>query len=81
MDDYLLSVAETAKRLGIKSDRCYVYKLIEKGYLKAIKLKSLKVRNSELNRFLKEFEGKDLSNLDDIKELQGEKHEQRNSDF
>lgn len=69
MDDYLLSVADAAKRLGIKSDRNYVYELVKKGYLKAIKLKSLKIRNSELNRFMEEYDGKDLSDLDNIKDL------------
>ena len=70
MDDYLLSIADAAKRLGIKSDRNYVYELVKKGYLKAIKLKSLKIRNSELNRFMEEYDGKDLSDLDNIKELE-----------
>lgn len=69
MEDYLLSVAETAKRLGMPSDRNFVYKLIEKGFLKALKLKSLKVRNTEVNRFLEEYEGKDLNDLDNIKDL------------
>lgn len=69
MDDYLLSIADAAKRLGIKSDRNYVYELVKNGYLKAIKLKSLKIRNSELNRFMEEYDGKDLSDLDNIKDL------------
>lgn len=69
MDDYLLSVADAAKSLGIKSDRNYVYELVKKGYLKAIKLKSLKIRNSELDRFMEEYDGKDLSDLDNIKDL------------
>jgi len=69
LEDYLLSVAETAKRLGVASNRNFVYELIEKGLLKSIKLKSLKVRNSEINRFLEWAEGKDLSNLNNIKEL------------
>ncbi len=69
MEDYLLSVAETAKRLGVASNRNFVYGLIEKGLLKSIKLKSLKIRNSEINRFLEWAEGKDLSDLNNIKEL------------
>jgi len=69
LEDYLLSVAETAKRLGVASNRNFVYELIEKGLLKSIKLKSLKIRNSEINRFLKWAEGKDLSDLNNIKEL------------
>ncbi len=69
MEDYLLSVADTAKRLGVASNRNFVYELIEKGLLKSIKFKSLKIRNSEINRFLEWAEGKDLSDLDNITEL------------
>lgn len=69
MEDYLLSVADTAKRLGVSTNRNFVYELIERRLLKSIKLKSLKVRNSEINRFLEWAEGKDLSDLDNIKEL------------
>lgn len=69
MEDYLLSVADTAKRLGMPSNRNFIYELIEKGLLKSIKFKSLKIRNSEINRFLEWAEGKDLSDLDNIKDL------------
>ncbi|KHD35177.1 hypothetical protein NL50_14885 [Clostridium acetobutylicum] len=68
MEDYLLSVSETAKRL--KTNRNFIYELINKKLLIAIKLGSLKVRNSEINRFLKENDGKDLTDLENIKELQ-----------
>lgn len=47
----------------------YVYKLIEKGYLPAIKLGSIKVLKSSLETFLIENEGKDFSNLDDVKQF------------
>jgi len=67
MEDYLLSVADASKRLD--SSRNAVYELINNGYLKAMKLGSLKIRNSEINRFLQEFEGKDLSDLSNIKSL------------
>ena len=43
-----------------------IYELIDRGNLKAIKLGSLKIRKESLNNFLKENEGMDLSNLDDI---------------
>lgn len=69
VEDYLLSVADTAKRLGMPSNRNFIYELIEKGLLKSIKFKSLKIRNSEINRFLEWAEGKDLSDLDNIKDL------------
>lgn len=69
MEDYLLSVSDAAKRLGVASNRNFVYELIDKGLLKAIKLRSLKVSNTEINRFISWAEGKDLSDLDKIKEL------------
>lgn len=67
MDDYLLSVAETAERL--KTNKNFVYKLIEKGFLKCLIIGSKKVRNSEINRFLVEYEGKDLSDLNNIRQV------------
>jgi excisionase family DNA binding protein len=67
MEDFLLTVAEVAARL--KTNKNYVYTLIEKKLLNALKIGNLKVRNSELNRFLKDYEGKDLSNLDNITDL------------
>ena len=69
MDDYLLSVSDASKRLGMGGNRNFVYALIDKGLLKAIKLRSLKVSNAEINRFISWAEGKDLSDLDNIKDL------------
>lgn len=50
----------------------YIYELIKKGKLKAVKLKSLKIRKSALEEFLQENEGNDLSDLENIKRLNGE---------
>ncbi|MCH1959696.1 helix-turn-helix domain-containing protein [Romboutsia hominis] len=61
MEDYLLTVAEVAKRLC--TDKNTVYKLIKSGELKTLKLKSYKVRNLEIQRFLAENEGKDLNEI------------------
>ena len=47
----------------------YLYKLIEYGYLPAIKLGSIKILKSSLEQFLIENEGKDLSNINEIKKL------------
>ena len=47
----------------------YIYELIRKGYLPAIKLGSLKVLKTTLERFLIQNEGKDLSDLNDIKKI------------
>ena len=69
MEDILYTVAETAKLL--KTNPNYIYTLINKGLLPALNLGSLKVRRISLLKFLKEYEGKDLSDLDNIKELEG----------
>jgi uncharacterized membrane protein YcaP (DUF421 family) len=45
------------------------YELIKKGKLKAVKLKSLKIRKSALEEFLKENEGNDLSDLDNVRKI------------
>ena len=47
----------------------YICELIEKGKLKAIKLKSFKIRKSAVEEFLKENEGNDLSDLENIKRI------------
>ena len=47
----------------------YIYELIKNGKLKAVKLKSLKIRKSALEEFLQENEGNDLSDLENIKRL------------
>lgn len=47
----------------------YVYELIEKGYLPAIKLGSIKILKTTLEKFLIENEGNDLSDPKNIKKL------------
>jgi excisionase family DNA binding protein len=47
----------------------YIYELIKKGKLKAVKLKSLKIRKSALEEFLKENEGNDLSDIDNVRKI------------
>jgi excisionase family DNA binding protein len=47
----------------------YIYSLIEKGYLPAIKLGSMKILKSTLERFLIENEGNDLSDINNIKKI------------
>ena len=64
----IYTVHEVAKILH--SSPNYVYKLIEYGYLPAIKLGSIKVLKSSLEQFLIENQGNDLSNLDLIKKLE-----------
>ncbi|MFR1708911.1 MAG: helix-turn-helix domain-containing protein [Clostridium sp.] len=65
--EILYTVPEIAKIL--KVDQHKVYELIEKKILIALKLGRLKVTRAELLRFLNEYTGKDLSDLDNIKDL------------
>lgn len=68
MSDVLIyTVQEVAKILH--SSPNYIYSLIDKGYLPAIKLGSIKILKSSLEKFLLENEGKDLSNINDIKKI------------
>ena len=64
MEDVLYTVAETAKLLKTNSN--YVYELIKRGLLPALKLGSYKVRKTALTNFLEKNEGKDLTDLDNI---------------
>ncbi|AJH02189.1 transcriptional regulator [Clostridium beijerinckii] len=65
--DELLTITEVSKKL--KLNKTDTYSLVNKGLLKATKLGSLKVAASELDRFINWSIGKDLSNLDNPKEL------------
>lgn len=67
MEDMLFTVKEAAKLL--KTDEPTIRRLIDKKILKALKLGRLKVRKVEIERFLEWAEGKDLNDLDNIKEL------------
>ncbi|MBQ2947125.1 MAG: helix-turn-helix domain-containing protein [Bacilli bacterium] len=63
----IYTVKEIAKILHTSPN--YIYKLIDKGYLPAIRLGSIKVLKSSLDKFLEENEGNDLSDVNDIKKL------------
>lgn len=68
MDERLIyTVQEVASILH--SSPNFIYELIRKGYLPAIKLGSLKVLKSTLERFLIQNEGKDLSDLNNIRKV------------
>ncbi len=63
----IYTVQEVAKMLH--SSPNYIYLLIEKGYLPAMKLGSIKILKSTLEKFLLENEGNDLSDINNIKKL------------
>ena len=75
MEDILYTVSEVAKL--IKTNTNYVYELIKKGFLPALKLGSYKVRRAALLEFLKKYEGKDLTDLNNVVDLgeKGNNHE------
>lgn len=63
----LLTVKDVAKKLKVNVN--YVYSLMNKGYLQYLILGSKKITDIELERFIKEAQGKDFSDLNDIKEV------------
>lgn len=75
----IYTVQEVAKMLH--SSPNYIYSLIDKGYLPALKLGSIKILKTTLEKFLQENEGKDLSNINDIKKLEiNNLNERKNKD-
>ena len=66
-DTELLTVKEVSKILKVNVHK--VYDLIRVGMLPALKLGSLKIRKSSLEKFLDEYEGMDISDVNDIKSL------------
>lgn len=67
MEVYLYTVEEVATILKVNKNA--VYDLIRKGFLTALKLGRLKVTRPTLLSFLREYNGKDLSDLENVKEL------------
>ena len=63
----LYTVTETASMLGVGKNT--VYNLIHAGLLPAMKLGSLKIRKSTIDDFLDKYNGMNLDDLTDIKEL------------
>lgn len=57
----IYTVKEVAKLLHTSPN--YIYRLVENGYLPAIKLGSVKILKTSLEKFLQDYEGKDLSTI------------------
>lgn len=68
MMDELYTVKEVSGILKVNVHT--VYDLIKAGLLPALKLGSLKVRRISLMDFLEKYDGMDLSDLTDIKNLE-----------
>ncbi len=67
-DKILYTVKEVSQL--IHTNQAYVYSLIKAGLLPALKLGSYKIRKETLERFLAEYEGRDLTNPYHINVLQ-----------
>ncbi|MEG1061989.1 MAG: helix-turn-helix domain-containing protein [Oscillospiraceae bacterium] len=63
----LFTISEVAKIL--RTNPASVYELVHAGFLPAMKLGQYKVREESLERFLAECEGKDFSDLSNVKNL------------
>jgi excisionase family DNA binding protein len=68
MEDMVFNVTEVSKL--IKTNPAYVYRLINSGQLKALKLGSMKVRKSTLEQFLAQNEGMDLTDPFEVKKME-----------
>lgn len=56
--DELLTITDVAKILKVNPSK--VYQLIDKGYLRAMKLGCLKVRRRTVEEFLEKYDGTDF---------------------
>ncbi|MGL5087209.1 MAG: helix-turn-helix domain-containing protein [Clostridium sp.] len=63
----LFTIVEIAQKL--KTTKAIVYKLIKAGHITALKLGNMKVTSFELERFIKECEGKDFTDIDNVTEF------------
>ncbi len=66
-DPVVYSVKEVSWMLH--TNAAFIYGLIKQGILPALKLGSLRVRKEALEEFLREYEGMDLSDLENIKPI------------
>ena len=67
MEQILYTVKEVSTLLKVNVDT--VHKLRKSGVLPFLKLGQYKVRKQALNDFLEKYEGKDLTNPYEIKEI------------
>jgi DNA binding domain, excisionase family len=69
MEDILYTVKEVASLL--KCSPNYVYDLKKAGLLRFMKLGNLKCRKETLLKFLEDYDGKDLLDPFNVKDLEG----------
>ena len=63
----IYTVKETAEILRCNVNR--VYELIEAGLLPAVKIGRLKIREEAITELLENYEGKDISDPDDVRQI------------
>lgn len=71
--EVLYTVKEVSELLKCNVD--YVHKLRKSGLLPFLKLGSYKCRRQALEDFLAEYEGKDLSDPYNVREIEGENYD------
>ena len=64
----LFTVSEVAGILKVNKN--FVYELIKYGHLKAMKLGSMKISYSEVQRFVEESQGKDFSDMENVTDIE-----------
>lgn len=65
--DELLTIKEVSEVLKVNVS--FVHKLRKAGLLRCMYCGSYKVRRATLNKFLEDFDGMDLRDLNNVKEL------------
>jgi excisionase family DNA binding protein len=66
--DILYTVSEVAEL--VKCNNAYIYSFIKAGLLPALKLGSMKIRRTALLEFLEKYEGKDLTDSFNVKDIE-----------
>ena len=67
LEDMVYTVEEVAEIM--KTSKQYVYSLVNAHQLRVLKIPHTRIRKSELERFFKDNEGKDLSNPNEPKDI------------
>lgn len=70
MPTVLLTVQEVASLLH--TNKTYVYGLIKKGFLPALQMGRYKVRPSDLESFIDKYMGKNITKLDNVRDMEVE---------
>ena len=69
--DELYTVKEVSQKLKVNIHK--VYELVNAGLLPALKLGSIKIRKESLEEFLMKYDGKDLTDLKNVRDLKIDK--------